>query len=77
MTPSYSQSSLSSHSFNQIVTTSVVVPFFFFDVNNGIARRAWARNKNALTAIKRASGFEHRLVVTIPNLVDRSLLKKF
>jgi urocanate hydratase len=42
----------------------------FFDVNNGIARRAWARNDNALSTIKRTP----QLHVTLPNLVDDSLL---
>jgi urocanate hydratase len=45
-----------------------------WDVNNGIARRAWARNDEAITAIKRAMEAESRLTVTLPNLVDDSLL---
>jgi urocanate hydratase len=45
-----------------------------WDVNNGIARRAWARNDEALFAIKRAMEMEPRLVVTIPNDVDDALL---
>jgi len=39
-------------------------------VNNGIARRAWARNDEALFAIKRAMEQEPKLKVTIPNKVD-------
>ena len=46
----------------------------FWDVNNGIARRAWARNDNALDAIKRAMQLEPRLVVTVPELTDQQLL---
>ncbi|MDX1751911.1 MAG: urocanate hydratase [Salinimicrobium sediminis] len=46
----------------------------FWDVNNGIARRSWARNPGALFAIKRAMEKEPRLKVTIPNIVDDSLL---
>ncbi|NJY61830.1 urocanate hydratase [Salinimicrobium sp. CDJ15-81-2] len=46
----------------------------FWDVNNGIARRSWARNRGALFAIKRAMETEPRLRVTIPNMVDDSLL---
>ena len=46
----------------------------FWDVNNGIARRNWARNKEATFAIKRAMEIEPLLKVTIPNLVDDSLL---
>lgn len=46
-----------------------------WDVNNGIARRSWARNEGALFAIKRAMEIEPRLKVTIPTLVDDSLLE--
>ena len=46
----------------------------FWDVNNGIARRSWARNEEAVFAIKRAMKNEPDLKVTIPNLVDDSLL---
>ncbi len=42
----------------------------FWDVNNGIARRNWARNEEATFAIKRAMEMEPNLTVTIPNLVD-------
>lgn len=45
-----------------------------WDVNNGIARRNWARNEGAIFAIKRAMEIEPRLKVTIPNLVDDELL---
>ena len=45
-----------------------------WDVNNGIARRSWARNEEAIFAIKRAMEQEPMLKVTIPNLVDESLL---
>ncbi len=41
-----------------------------WDVNNGIARRSWARNEPAMFTIKRAMEVEPRLKVTIPNLVD-------
>jgi len=41
-----------------------------WDVNNGIARRAWARNDEALFAIKRAMKQEPKLKVTIPNKVN-------
>lgn len=46
----------------------------FWDVNNGIARRNWARNKEATFAIKRAMEIEPLLKVTLPNIVDDSLL---
>lgn len=45
-----------------------------WDVNNGIARRSWARNDEAIFAIKRAMKNEPRLKVTIPELVDDSLI---
>ena len=45
-----------------------------WDVNNGIARRNWARNENATFAIKRAMEIEPNLKVTLPNLVDDQLL---
>ncbi|MBB1150028.1 urocanate hydratase [Myroides sp. NP-2] len=46
----------------------------FWDVNNGIARRNWARNKEATFAIKRAMEMEPLLKVTLPNIVDEDLL---
>ncbi len=46
----------------------------FFDVNNGIARRSWARNEEAVFAIKRAMESNDNLVVTLPNLVDDNLI---
>jgi urocanate hydratase len=45
-----------------------------WDVNNGIARRNWARNENAMFAIQRAMEAEPLLKVTLPNLVDENLL---
>ncbi|WP_121667909.1 urocanate hydratase [Mesonia aquimarina] len=46
----------------------------FWDVNNGIARRSWARNDEAIFAIKRAMENEPKLQVTLPNKVDENLL---
>ncbi|PTX58716.1 urocanate hydratase [Kordia periserrulae] len=46
----------------------------FWDVNNGIARRSWARNEEAIFAIKRAMEVEPNLKVTLPNMVDDALL---
>ena len=45
-----------------------------WDVNNGIARRSWARNPGALFSIKRAMELESNLKVTLPNAVDDALL---
>jgi urocanate hydratase len=47
-----------------------------WDVNNGIARRNWARNENATFAIQRAMEAEPLLKVTMPNLVDDQTLDK-
>lgn len=46
----------------------------FWDVNNGISRRSWARNEGAVFAIKRAMEIEPLLKVTLPNTVDERLL---
>ena len=48
----------------------------FWDVNNGISRRSWARNNGAMFAIRRAMENEPNLKVTIPNLVDDDLLNR-
>lgn len=42
----------------------------FYDVNNGIARRSWARNQEAIFAIKREMERTPGLQVTLPNMVD-------
>jgi len=47
----------------------------FYDVNNGIARRSWARNEGALFALKREMERTPTLKVTVPNLVEDELLK--
>ena len=46
----------------------------FWDVNNGISRRSWARNKEAVFAIKRAMKAKKDLQVTLPNIVDDALI---
>lgn len=46
----------------------------FYDVNNGIARRSWARNEEAIFAIKREMQRNTKLKVTLPNLVDDRLI---
>jgi len=48
----------------------------FYDVNNGIARRSWARNDEAMFAIKREMERRPDLKVTLPNLVEDDLLKE-
>ena len=47
----------------------------FWDVNNGIARRSWARNPGAIFTAKRAMRAEPLLSVTLPHLVDDALIK--
>ena len=46
----------------------------FWDVNNGIARRSWARNKGSMDAIQREMNRTPELQVTMPNLVDDELI---
>lgn len=46
----------------------------FWDVNNGISRRSWAKNDGAIFAIKRAMKVQPLLKVTLPNFVDENLL---
>ena len=48
----------------------------FWDVNNGIARRSWARNEGAVSAIKRAMETEKDLTVTLPENADDDLVKR-
>ncbi|MEZ4940986.1 MAG: DUF559 domain-containing protein [Saprospiraceae bacterium] len=48
----------------------------FWDVNNGIARRAWARNPHALDTIRRTMEAYPGLQVTLPNLAEEDLVKK-
>lgn len=45
-----------------------------WDVNNGIARRSWARNKGAISAIKREMERTPGLKVTLPNIADDNLV---
>lgn len=49
----------------------------FWDVNNGIARRAWARNKGAIHSIEREMMRSNGLQVTMPNIVDDDIISKF
>lgn len=47
----------------------------YFDVNNGVARRAWARNKNSLSTIKREVVANMDLMVTLPSPVSDSVME--
>jgi urocanate hydratase len=46
----------------------------FWDVNNGISRRAWARNPEAIFAIKRAMYENPNMKITLPNFADTELI---
>ena len=47
----------------------------FWDVNNGISRRSWARNEGAVFAIKRVMEANPNLKVTLPNFADDQLIE--
>ena len=47
-----------------------------WDVNNGIARRSWARNEGAISAIRREMERTPGLKVTLPNIADEQLIIK-
>ena len=47
-----------------------------WDVNNGIARRSWARNEGAMSAIQREMERTPLLKVTLPRLVEDKLLER-
>lgn len=51
-----------------------LISMLHWDVNNGIARRAWARNDEALFAIRRAMQHNPLLKITLPNSVDDDVL---
>jgi urocanate hydratase len=46
----------------------------FWDVNNGIARRSWARNEGSMSAIRREMERTPQLCVTMPTLVDDDVI---
>ena len=48
----------------------------YWDVNNGISRRNWSRNRGAMTAIQRAMDMNPNLKVTLPNLVDDEIIDR-
>ena len=56
-------------------TSKKLKSMLFYDVNNGIARRSWARNENAMFAIKREMKRSKNLKVTLPNLVDDQIIE--
>lgn len=58
-------------------TDQKIENMLFYDVNNGIARRAWARNEEALFAIKREMARTKGLEVTLPYVVEDELFVNF
>jgi urocanate hydratase len=52
------------------------IRMLFFDVNNGIARRAWARNEGAISAAAKAVDENPALKITMPYIADDSLIDK-
>jgi len=53
-----------------------ITSMLHWDVNNGIARRSWARNKEAIYAIKRAMAAEPKLKVTLPNIASDDIIDR-
>lgn len=51
-------------------TQQRLTQMLFWDVNNGIARRSWTINEQAIFAIKRAMESIRNLKIILPNLVD-------
>ena len=49
----------------------------FWDVNNGIARRSWARNEGSIRSIEREMRRSEGLQVTLPNLVDDDIISQY
>ena len=56
-------------------STKAIESMLLWDVNNGIARRSWARNNGAIDAIKREMERTPGLKVTLPNFADEALVK--
>ncbi|WP_462317826.1 urocanate hydratase [Marinilabilia sp.] len=53
-----------------------VSKMLFWDVNNGISRRSWARNEGAMFAAKRAMEVESGLKITMPRLADEKMIEE-
>lgn len=51
-----------------------ITEMLFWDVNNGIARRSWARNDGSIRSIEREMQRTPGLTVTLPNMVDDSII---
>ena len=53
----------------------IIQEMLLWDVNNGIARRSWARNEGAIHAIRREMERTPGLKVTLPNIADEEMIK--
>jgi urocanate hydratase len=53
-----------------------LLSMLFWDVNNGIARRSWARNSEALSTAKRTMKRYPNLQITLPNLANDTLVRE-
>jgi urocanate hydratase len=60
-----------------VASETALQSMLHWDVNNGIARRAWARNPHAIVTAQEAMKKEDRLEITMPNVVEDRLLKDF
>jgi urocanate hydratase len=60
----------------KIETGRKVAMMLHWDVNNGIARRSWARNEGALFTLRRETDRTHGLKVTIPNIADDKIIEE-
>lgn len=58
-----------------VAASKRIESMLFWDVNNGISRRSWARNEGAIFAIKRAMETQPLLKVTLPNIVNDDLFE--
>jgi urocanate hydratase len=58
-----------------VAASKRIESMLFWDVNNGISRRSWARNEGAIFAIKRAMEVQPLLKVTLPNIVNDDLFE--
>ncbi len=54
-----------------------ITEMLFWDVNNGIARRAWSRNEGSIHSIEREMMRSHGLQVTMPNIVDDEIINTY
>ena len=59
----------------EVINGGHIREMLLWDVNNGIARRSWARNEGAMSAIRREMERTPGLQVTLPNVADEELIR--